>query len=187
MDINTSLFDGKLICLAPINYDTDPEIHARWTQDLDFLRCLGTEPARPLSPAQVKKQYEAVEKEMEEGKSSFYFTIRTREDDRLVGFARVYWIEWAHAVGSLQIALGDPQDRGKGYGSDTMALVLRFAFEELNLHRLSAVLGEDNPDAVRFFMKFGFVQEVCRRQALLRQGRTWDIVHLGLLQSEWRS
>jgi hypothetical protein len=104
-----------------------------------------------------------------------------------LGFVRLEWIEWVHGTGNLRIGIGDSHERGKGYGSDAMRLILHFAFDELNLYRLSAVLGEDNPTGLRFFEKFGFVPEVCRRQALQRGGRFWDVIHLGLLADEWRS
>jgi RimJ/RimL family protein N-acetyltransferase len=64
--------------------------------------------------------------------------------------------------------------------------MLRFAFTELNLYRLSAILGEDNPDALRFFERHGFVEEVRRRKAILRDGMAWDLVHMGILCEEWQ-
>jgi len=57
----------------------------------------------------------------------------------------------------------------------------------LNLYRLSPAVPEYNPAALHLFNKSGFVQEVHRRQALNRDGRTWDMLHLGLLQAEWRA
>jgi RimJ/RimL family protein N-acetyltransferase len=85
----------------------------------------------------------------------------------------------------LQMGIGDPQDRKKGYGSQALNLILRYAFEELNLYRLTALVPEYNSDAMRFFEKAGFLVEVRRRQALNRDGRRWDLLHLGLLQDEW--
>jgi len=187
MDIQTSLYEGKLIRLGPIDHEKDPEVESRWTHNLAYLRLLGASPARPVSPAQMKKKYEAIEKEVEESKNIFYFTIRCREEGRLLGFARIDWIEWSNGTGNLTMGVGDPQDRGKGYGSDALSLLLRLAFAELNLYRLSVVLGEDNPVALQFFKRFGFMEEVRRRKALHRDGRTWDLLHLGLLADEWRA
>lgn len=186
MDVNTSMFEGSLVCLAPIDYEKDAEIESRWSHDLDFLHRLGVRPARPLSQAQVKKLYENLEKEMHEKKSSYYFTIRLREDDRLLGFVHLHWIEWAHGSAQLRIGIGDAQDRGRGYGAQAMQLLLNLAFNEMNFHRLGGSILEDNLEGLRFFQKFGFVEEVRRRQAVLRHGKRLDILHLGLLQVEWR-
>ncbi len=185
MSIDTQLFEGKLIRLGPIDHEKDPEVESRWTHDLTLMRSLSQQSAMPLSVAQVKKRYEAIEKEVDESKKLFHFTIRGKEDSRLMGFARIEWIEWTHGTGNLKLAIGDQAERGKGYGSETMKLMLRFAFNELNLYRLSAMIGEDNPGALRFFMRHGFMEEVRRRKALLRDGQAWDMIHLGILRDEW--
>jgi len=185
MSIDTQLFEGKLIRLGPIDHEKDPEVESRWTHDLTLMRALSHQPAMPLSIAQMKKKYEAIEKEVDESKRLFYFTIRTKEDDRLLGFVRIEWIEWTHGTGNLRMAIGDSAERNKGYGRDALELMLCFAFAELNLYRLTTIVGEDNPAGLRFFTKYGFVQEVRRRKALLRDGQTWDLIHLGLLRDEW--
>jgi RimJ/RimL family protein N-acetyltransferase len=185
MSIDRQLFEGKLIRLAPIDHEKDPEVESHWTHDLTLLRALWRQPAMPLSVAQVKKKYEAIEKEVEESKRLFHFTIRGKEDGRLLGFVRIEGIEWTHGIGSLKLAIGDPAERNKGYGSEALQLILHFAFSELNLYRLSAVVGGDNPAALRFFLRSGFVEEVRRRKALLRDGQTWDSIHLGMLRDEW--
>jgi RimJ/RimL family protein N-acetyltransferase len=185
MSIDTQLFEGTLICLGPIDHEKDPEVESRWTHDLTLLRALSRRPAMPFSVAQMKKKYEAIEKEVDESKRLFHFTIRGKEDMRLLGFVRIEGIEWTHGTCSLKLAIGDPMERGKGFGGEALWLMLRFAFNELNLYRISAVVGEDNPGALKFFQKFGFVEEVRRRKALLRDGQTWDSIHLGLLREEW--
>jgi RimJ/RimL family protein N-acetyltransferase len=185
MSIQTQLFEGKLIHLSAIDHEKDPEVESRWTHDPSFQRALGQDLVRPLSPAQVKKKYEKIEKELEESNRGFYFTIRSKEDERLLGFIRLFWIEWSHGSGSLQLAIGDPTDRSRGFGGEALGLTLRFAFEELNLYRLSAVIGDDNQAGTRFLKRFGFVEEVRRRQALQRDGHFCDLLHLGLLAEEW--
>jgi RimJ/RimL family protein N-acetyltransferase len=185
MDLKRSLFEGKLVCLAPIDAEKDAEIESNWTHNAEYLRLVDLQPARPLSPAQVKKGYEKIEKMVEEDKNLFYFTVRALPEERLVGFARIYHISWSHAAGMLQMGIGDPGDRRRGFGSEALELLLRYAFEELNLFRVTVLVPEYNTAAVRFFEKAGFVIEVRRREAVNRMGRRWDLLHLGLLQSDW--
>jgi len=185
MNIQTPLFEGQLICLAPIDHAKDPEFESQWTHDAEFMRMLNTEPMRPLSPVQVKKKYEAIEKDIEESKNLFYFTIRARLDDRLLGFTRLYWIEWTNGAGMLQLGIGNPADRGHGFGSEALRLLLRYAFTELKLHRLGATIPEYNSVARHLFAKAGFVEEVRRRQAINRDGQRWDLIHVGILREEW--
>jgi len=185
MKINEPLFVAEAICLAPIDHEKDAEIESRWTHDAEYMRLISLEPALPQSAAQLKKRYEKIEKEQDEKKNLFYFTVRMRADDRLVGFARLYWIEWSNAGGFIQLGIGDPNDRQHGYGAQTLRLLLRYAFDELNLYRLTAVVPEYNPVALHLFSKASFVEEVRQRKALNRDGRRWDLLHLGILHEEW--
>jgi RimJ/RimL family protein N-acetyltransferase len=185
MSIDKQLFEGKLVNLRPIDHENDPQVESRWTHDLILMRALSRRIAMPQSVAQIKKKYEAIEKKVDEAKNIFHFTIRDKQDNRYLGFVRIEGIEWTHGIGSLELAIGDESERNKGYGGDALQLMLSFAFNELNLYRLSAVVGEDNQPALRFFKRFGFVEEVHRRKAMLRDGQTWDVVHLGILRDEW--
>ena len=66
-------------------------------------------------------------------------------------------------------------------------MLLRFAFAELNLFRVTAIVPEYNEAAIALLKKFGFIQEVCRRKSLERDGRRWDLYVFGLLRDEWLS
>ena len=197
--INKSLLDGRLICLTPIDVEKDAEVEAKWTHDPEYMGLLSAEIVRPLSPAHLKKKYEDLEKKMDESGDKFYFAIRLREGDaadgensgtevntrRLVGFTELTWVSWNHGAAYLMLGIGDPGDRGMGYGSEAVALMLNYSFEELNLSRLTAVVPEYNQAASQMFKRAGFVEEVRRRQALHRYGRRWDVIHMGILRAEW--
>ena len=186
LDIQTQLFVAQDVRFGPIDHETHPEIESRWTHDAEFMRLMELKPVRPLSPAMVKKQYEVIEKEMDEDKNMFYFTIRARADDRLIGKAVVEWIDWTNRNGFIRLGIGASEDRRKGYGSQALRLLLRYVFGELNLHRVTAVLPAYNEGAIRLFQKFGFMEEIRRRKALNRDGQFWDLLSFGLLNSEWR-
>jgi RimJ/RimL family protein N-acetyltransferase len=186
-DIQTQLFEGQDIRFGPIDHEKDPEIESKWTHDSEFMRLMETNPARPMSAAMVKKQYEKLEKQIEEEKNLYYFTIRAKADDRLIGRAAIQWIEWTNGNGFLRLGIGAAEDRCKGYGSQALRMLLRFAFAELNLFRVSAIVAEYNEGAIALLKKFGFLQEVCRRKSLERDGRRWDLLVFGLLNDEWRN
>jgi RimJ/RimL family protein N-acetyltransferase len=173
--------------LGPIDHEKDPEIESQWTHDSGFMRLMETDPARPLSAAMIKKQYEKLEKQIEEDKNLYYFTVRAKENDRLIGKASIQQIEWTNGNGWLRLGIGAAKDRHKGYGTQALRLLLRFAFAELNLFRVSTSVAEYNEGAIALLKKFGFVQEVCRRKSLDRDGRRWDLLVFGLLNDEWRS
>ena len=186
MNISDSLFDGKLVCLAPIDHEHDAEIEARWTHDPAFMRMMYIEPMRPLSVFQLKKRYEEIEKNVDERKNIFHFRIRTSADKRLLGFCDLHWISWPNGGAYLTIGIGTAEDQRKGYGFEALRMLMRYAFSELNLYRLTANVPEYNEPARALFIKAGFHEEVRRREALARDGRRWDMLCFGLLADEWK-
>jgi RimJ/RimL family protein N-acetyltransferase len=191
MEIYPSLYQGELVRLTYIDPEKDAQIESGWTHDPEYLRMLDPDMAIPQSAFQIKKRYEKLEKEMDASGNQFYFAVREKASQeaeslgRLVGFARIYWIEWSHGSAMLSLGIGSPQDRGKGYGTETLQLILRYAFDELNLFRLAVPVAQYNQVALGLFGKAGFVEEVRQREALERYGRRWDVVYLGLLRDEW--
>lgn len=184
--IDSQLFEGRDIRFGAIDHEKDPAIESTWTQDAVFMRMFDLSPARPMSAAMVKKQYEKFEKQVEEEKNLYYFTVRSKADDRLIGKAAIEWIEWTNSNAFLRLGIGAAEDRRKGYGSQALQMMLRFAFSELNLFRVTANVQEYNEPAIALLKKFGFVEEVRRRQGLDRDGRRWDLLVLGLLKDEWQ-
>ena len=184
-DIATQLFEGQDIRFGPIDYEKDAEIESKWTHNAEFMRLFEFEPARPMSVAIIKKQYEKLEKRIEESKNLYHFTIRAKTDDRLIGKAVVQRIEWTNGNCSIRVGIGAAEDRRKGYGTQALKMLLRFAFAELNLFRVTAYVPEYNEGAIALLKKFGFVEEVRRRQSLERDGRRWDLLVFGLLKDEW--
>jgi RimJ/RimL family protein N-acetyltransferase len=185
MSIAEPLFAGKLICLAPINPEQDAEIESRWTHDPVYLRMLDSSPVYPLSSAQIRKKYETIDKQSSEGNTLFYFTIRALSDDRLIGFTRLYWVDWTNSNAFIELGIGNPADRRNGYGGEALGLMIRYTFHELNLYRLTAMVPEYNSIVLHLLTKSGFSEEVRRRCVLNRDGRLWDLLNLGLLRDEW--
>jgi RimJ/RimL family protein N-acetyltransferase len=185
LDIQTPLFEAQDIRLGPIDHEKDPEVESKWTHDSEFMRLMKLKSVRPLAPALVKKGYEALEKEIKENKNLFYFTIRARKDNRLLGKAVLEWIDWSNGNGYLRLGIGSGRDRDQGLGTQALGLLLRFAFAELNLFRVTVVVPEYCDAGIALVRKFSFVEEVRRRKAILRDDHVWDLLVFGLLHSEW--
>ncbi len=182
-DISRSLFEGERLSLAPRDPERDPEIEAQWTHDPEYLHRIQPGPAIPQSPQFIRKRYEEENKD----KRHFSFSLRTRADDRLVGFAALQWIEWTHQSARLTFGIGRSEDRDHGLEEEALALMLRYAFMELNLHRVSAVAFEYDQPMQELLARAGFQSEVRRREVIQRQGRRCDALHMGLLRAEWET
>jgi RimJ/RimL family protein N-acetyltransferase len=136
----------------------------------------------------AKKATAWFEKDLERDLTQgFDFGIRTLVDGRLIGFVALFGLRWSHGDTLVGIGIGEPEDWGKGYGTDAMRVLLRYAFTELGLHRVSLGVFEYNPRAIRSYQKAGFQIEGRERQLLLREGRRWDALMMGILREEWEN
>jgi len=181
--LQDDLFKGKLVRLCAIDAKTMAEAASKWSRDSEYMRLGTSDPARTYS---VKSTTEWFDKEQEKELPSYFpFAIRLLEDDRLIGDIGLGGIQWTHGNAFVGIGLGDRAYWGKGYGTDAMQVILRYAFKELNLHRVSLDVFEYNPRAIRSYEKAGFVHEGRMRRMLNREGQRWDMVFMGILREEW--
>jgi RimJ/RimL family protein N-acetyltransferase len=95
-------------------------------------------------------------------------------------------VDWSNGNGYIRLGIGEAESRRRGYGSQALSMLLRYAFGELNLFRVTAVVPAYNEGAIHLFQKFGFMEEVRRRKALFRDGEFWDVIGFGLLNAEWQ-
>lgn len=180
MTLTSNFFCGTLVKLSAVREeDTDVMVH--WGEDSDYLRNVDTEIARPISREQFASEGAAA------GPNEVYFRLRTIKDDKLIGFSAIHGIEWNNRVGLLAMGIGEVQNRNKGYGSDALRLTLRYAFHELNLHRVGLDVIEYNANAIRTYEKAGFRLEGRKRSAVLRDGKSYDLLIMGILYSEWQA
>jgi RimJ/RimL family protein N-acetyltransferase len=167
----------------------NPEVMAsnfsRWNQDTGWVRFLDTEPSRLLS---AKKWKEWLEKDLDKGTpDEVFFAIRRLEGDQLIGFIGLFDLYLQHGDTLVAIALGEREYWGKGYGTDAMRIMLRYAFNELNLRRVGLIVFEYNPRAIRSYEKVGFIPEGRVREVMQRDGKRWDFLYMGILREEWLS
>lgn len=66
-------------------------------------------------------------------------------------------------------------------------MLLRYAFHELNLHRLSLDVIASNQPAISLYRKLGFQEEGRLRERVLRDGQAVDLIYMGLLCRDWES
>ncbi len=179
------LFTGSLVRLEAVNPQRAAEAYSRWYRNSEYSRLLDSVAARPRSFKAVK---EWIEKKAEKDPPDEYpFSIYTLEEDRLIGEIGLDGIKWNHGEAFVGIGLGERDCWGKGYGTDAMRLILGFAFNELNLHRVSLTVFEYNTRAIRTYEKIGFVHEGQNRGMLLKDRKRFDMVHMGILRHEWET
>jgi RimJ/RimL family protein N-acetyltransferase len=178
-----SLFSGELVQLSLRETGAEAEILARWSRDTEYWRLRSTDSAYPQSARSIRARLAA--DWLGPDPTNYYFYIRTRAEDRLIGTVGLFDVDGVHGDAVVGIGLGERDCWGRGYGTDALRVLLRFAFHELNLRRVSLSVLSSNPRAMRSYEKAGFVYEGRHRRQNHIEGRRYDEVCMGILYSEW--
>ena len=178
-----NLFQGSLVRLAAVDPEEMSKAMPRWNLDSEYYRMLDSAPPMLWSEKKVK---EWIDKDLDKDPAEdLFFSIRTLADDRLIGFISLFDNPGHTGDALVGIGIGERAYWGKGYGTDAMRVMLAYCFNELNYRRLSLITFEHNPRGIRSYEKAGFVLEGRTRGAMLREGRRWDWLWMGILREEW--
>jgi RimJ/RimL family protein N-acetyltransferase len=156
---------------------------AAWNDDGVFPRLFSGRVAEPIYMDDLKKWF----KESRESPNDFTFAIRRMLSDDIIGLAGIDGVQWNHRNGALFIGIGDHEQRGKGYGRETITLLLQFGFHELNLHRIFLSVFSYNTNAIGLYESMGFIKEAVYRQHVRRDGQWHDMYIYGMLVHEWEA
>ena len=177
------IFCGKSVRLSAYDPEEMSKAFARWTRNSEYVRLLFGFPRHMLS---AKAELKWMEEEVGElSPASYFFSIRTLAEDKLIGELGLDVVNWRGRDAFVGLGIGEPEYWSKGYGTDIMNVLLRFAFTEVNLRRVTLGVFEYNPRAIRAYEKAGFRHEGRLRQSLNHEGKRWDNLFMGILREEW--
>lgn len=180
--LGKDLLRGDLVCLARPTKE-DIAHFAKWSADMEYQRLLRRGMVYPGS----LEEHEAWFAEMAKDEQSFPFSIRTLVEDRLVGMLVIKDIFWQARHCSFFIGLGNPEMRGRGYGSDAIRVMLKYAFLEMNMNRVGLEVMSYNAAALHSYERVGFQLEGTLRAYTYRDGVYYDMHVMGILRNEWEA
>ncbi|MFT4038416.1 MAG: GNAT family protein [Thermomicrobiales bacterium] len=172
---------GDLVGLGPIRREYIP-LYQRWMNDFETTRFLDFQP-RPMTLEQETGWYEAASTDSDE----ITFTIYELATMRPIGNCGLHRVDMRNRRSELGILIGEPETRGKGYGTEAMRLLCDFAFTALGLHSVMLWTYEYNLAGQRCYAKVGFREMGRRRASRWHAGRYWDEIAMDLLASEFES
>jgi RimJ/RimL family protein N-acetyltransferase len=105
-----------------------------------------------------------------------------KKSNYIIGVARLDEIDLVNknAVIGVDIKL---ESRRQGFAYETYNCLIDYAFNSLNLHRLSLVTLENNVGARNLYLKLGFEEEGIRAEAILRDGKYINLICMYKLNS----
>jgi diamine N-acetyltransferase len=182
-DLNASILniEGELVALGPLRREHIP-LYLRWINDFGTTQMLGISP-RPMTLEQETAWYEQTA--ADDGEVAF--TIYERATGRAIGNCGLHEVDLANRRTVVGIMIGEPDARGRGYGTEAMRLLLDYAFTVLDLHSVMLTVFEYNGAGRRCHENVGFREMGRRRQSRWYNGRFWDEIHMDILASEFTS
>jgi diamine N-acetyltransferase len=112
------------------------------------------------------------------------FVVYERATRRPIGLTGLRHINHVHRTAEFGIGIGEPDCRGKGYGTEATRLVLDYAFTLLGLHNVWLRVFAYNEWAIRAYRRAGFKELGRRREAHRVGGRAYDEVLMDCLATE---
>jgi len=158
-------------------------------QDLDFfwefwndLGCYGEFEA--IQPQMSKAE---AEKRIENPSSSdveWTWFVVEKKDGTKIGFILHYVVQPA---GRMEIGYAlIPSEKGKGYGSEAVQIMVDYLFLSRDIQRIQATTDPRNKPSQRVLEKAGFKREGLIRKAGFTRGEWTDDYLYGLLREDWK-
>jgi len=112
--------------------------------------------------------------------------IETKDGEHIGGI-NLHQIDAENRNAGLGIIIGATASWDRGYGGDAIVTLLRFAFEEMNLHRVWLTVLATHERGIACYRRCGFREEARLRRHVFRHGRYLDFVTMGLLRDEFEA
>ena len=157
------------------------DIRARWVNN-PKIRIYLRGPF-PSTKDQMKQRYERVR----EGDLGGWvgFIVYHKVDNKPigeVGFSRINWFNgWANAYANI----GEMEYWNQNYATEAVELLLKYAFEELNLNKISGSVALPNKGSWSVAEKLNFRFEGSSKEDSFRNGEYLNVKHYCYLQKDW--
>ncbi|PHR61695.1 MAG: 30S ribosomal protein S5 alanine N-acetyltransferase [Robiginitomaculum sp.] len=123
-------------------------------------------------------------KKMIANDSGYPFYVFKSADDSLVGACNITFVKRGSQMScNIGYWIGEEYSRN-GFARASVRAILRFAFEDIGLHRVEAAVREDNIASIQLLEKLGFIKEGVARGKLKIDGQWRDHIMYAKLSSD---
>ena len=155
-----------------------------WVETPEFmLQWAGPSFVFPLTEFQLQ---EYLKDANQEHSAAFIYSAVDKETGKLIGHISLTRIDRNNRSARIgRVLVGDQNVRGQGVGRQMMTEVLKVAFDELNLHRVSLGVFDFNKSAISCYEKVGFQKEGLLRDYQKMDEEFWSLWEMSILENEW--
>lgn len=172
------MITGEKVILRAIE-PSDVKQLWEWTQDAEIMKYRDY-PGPPNPLAEAEREYQD---SLCRDTRDLHLAI-TSLDGELIGETSLRYVDHRGGSADFTIAIGNKAYWSRGYGSDATRALMRFAFEQYNLHRITLYVHAFNERAIRAYEKCGFRHEGRLREAYYLDGEYKDVLVMGLLRED---
>jgi RimJ/RimL family protein N-acetyltransferase len=168
---------GKIVTLQGLEIE-DLNYLKKWlcnSQVTNFLE----QGIFPPSIEQLSKQYET------ESEKNISFMVFLKNQNTPIGWGGLYEINWIKRSAELRFFIGDPKHWNLTSALESFKLLLEYAFNKLNLHKISAGANIENKNSWKIIERVGFVKEGTIRDTVYKNGRYYDAYFYSILRNEF--
>jgi len=171
--------NGKKVFLRYVTLEDFEEMLALFSESRKFYKGLIDTPETP-------EKFEAYVARSE-SETNEYFVICGAADGKIVGsinLSQIFRRSFQNAC--LGYSLG-VKYTGKGFMTEAVELLLRFAFKDLKLHRIEANVQPENQPSIAVLKRCGFTREGFSRKYLKIAGKWRDHEWFAIIIEDWKS
>jgi RimJ/RimL family protein N-acetyltransferase len=172
---------GQLCYLSPCGPE-DAERWTTWDNDLEVSLPLGSEAYATIG---LERNRENLGNLTHNG--NHVFNIVDLATDQAIGRCMLDGLDLVDRRAMLGIDIGDKSYWGRGYGQESVRLLVDYGFNLLNLNSIMLGVFEFNQRALACYRRVGFQEIGRRRQARIVGGRKYDVILMDLLAEEFTS
>ncbi|RFB14794.1 N-acetyltransferase [Bacillus sp. HNG] len=137
----------------------------------------------PLTESQLEKYMENANSSKSE---VLIYKVVDKETGTIIGHISLGKIDRRNKSARVgKVLIGDKDVRGKGIGQQMIKEVLKIAFEDLHLHRVSLAVFDFNHSAIACYEKAGFIKEGLLRDTGKNGEEYWSVWEMSILEDEW--
>jgi diamine N-acetyltransferase len=177
-----SMLKGEKVLLRPVRR-ADVSLFLKWFNDPEVTQYLAI--YLPVTEMAEEKWIEDVGTTRASSDVLLVIEAQTGDAGRAIGSIGLHQINQKDRSATFGIAIGEKDFWSQGLGSDSALTLLKYGFEQMNLHRISSSVFDFNERSYRMHKKVGFQEEGRRRLAIFKNGQYHDLVEFGFLKEDW--
>lgn len=170
---------SKNVVLRPLSMDDIPRLH-RWINDPEVRHFLKAD--MPFTLGEEEEWVKGLAKRKPE---HIILAIETAEGQH-IGNMGLHSINWRSRTATTGAMIGEKEFWGKGYGTEAKMLLLHYAFDTLNLRRITSQAYAFNGRSIAYSKKCGYKEEGVFRGHVFRDGQYHDIVCLAVFRDDFQ-